>query len=290
MIKIAWVFLILFLVLVLILIIKNNIQENYVDESNNPVTKNIFIYWEQKFINAPEVVKKCVLSWKLKNPTWKIIELDKDNLKEYINIEENIDIKNKKIYKAAYSDIIRIYLLEKYGGCWCDATTFCNKPLDSWLHDNISNGFFAFNKPAKDRLLSNCFLYSEKNNYIIKKWKEKITSYWNNHKKINHYFRHHYIFGYLYNNNKKFKNIWDLTPKISADGPHFLQKKGLLNTISDKVKNHIVTKQTPLYKLTYKYDVKKYNNNSNLAYLLNSINLKFIHIPKTGGSSIEEAA
>ena len=158
------------------------------------------------------------------------------------------------------------------------------------MHDNISNGFFAFNKPAKDRLLSNWFLYSEKNNYIIKKWKEKITSYWNNHKKINHYFRHHYIFGDLYNNNNKFKNIWDLTPKISADGPHFLQKKGLLNTISDKVKNHIDTKQTPLYKLTYKYDVKKYNNNSNLAYLLNSINLQFIHIPKTGGSSIEDAA
>ena len=104
MIKIAWGFIILFLVLVLILIIKNNIQENYVDESKKPVTKNIFIYWDQKFINAPEVVKKCVLSWKLKNPTWKIIELDKDNLKKYINIEENIDIKKKKFQKH----IIRI--------------------------------------------------------------------------------------------------------------------------------------------------------------------------------------
>ena len=50
------------------------------------MVKIIFIYWAQKFINAPTVVKKCLLSWKLKNPTWKIIELDDDNLSEYINI------------------------------------------------------------------------------------------------------------------------------------------------------------------------------------------------------------
>lgn len=43
-----------------------------------------FIYWTQKFINAPIVVKTCLLSCKLKNPTWEIIELNDDNLSEYI--------------------------------------------------------------------------------------------------------------------------------------------------------------------------------------------------------------
>ena len=59
--------------------------------------KIIYIYWAQKFINAPNIVKKCLLTWKLKNPTWKVIELDDDNLNEYINIEKEIPDIQKKI-------------------------------------------------------------------------------------------------------------------------------------------------------------------------------------------------
>ena len=44
--------------------------------------KTIYIYWGQKFINAPNVVKKCLLSWKLKNTNWEIIELDDENLQQ----------------------------------------------------------------------------------------------------------------------------------------------------------------------------------------------------------------
>ena len=249
--------------------------------------KVIFIYLAQKFINAPTVVKKCLLSWKLKNPTWEIIELDDDNLSEYINIEEEIaDIQKKDIHKCHYTDIVGVLLLEKYGGCWCDATVFCNQSLDNWLNKYISTGFFAFDKPGKDRLLSNWFLYSEKNNYIIQKWKEKIINYWKNHNKINHYFRHHYLFGNLYNSDNKFKELWDLTPKISADGPHYIQHQGLLNKLSDKVTNHINEIKTPLYKLIYKYDMGKYNEECNLSYLLNTPMFTFVHIGKTGGSTI----
>lgn len=231
--------------------------------------KVIFIYWAQKFINAPIVVKKCLLSWKLKNPTWEIIELNDDNLSEYINIEEEIpDIQKKNITKTSYSDIVRIFLLEKYGGLWCDATTFCNQSLDIWLNKNTLTGFFGFDKPGKDRLLSSWFLYSEENNYIIQKWKEKTILYWKNHNKMHHYFWFHYLFGDLYNSDNKIKELWDSTPKISADGPHYILQQGLLNKLSDKVTNHINEIKTPLYKLSYKYDMKKYNEECNLSYLL----------------------
>ena len=271
--------------------------------------KVIFIYWAQKFINAPTVVKKCLLSWKLKNPTWEIIELNDDNLSEYINIEEEIpDIQKKNITKTSYSDIIRIFLLAKHGGCWCDATIFCNQSLDIWLNKNISTNFFGFELKS-DRMLSSWFLYSEKHNYIIQKWKRNVIEYVNNinilgtnivHTSLNiwnkdkydhkHYFWFHYLFGDLYNSDNKFKELWDSTPKISANGPHYIQKQGLLNKLSDKVKNHIDNVKTPLYKLTYRYDTNKYNEKCNLSYLMNSIKLKFLHIPKTAGTSIENAA
>ena len=234
------------------------------------VVKNLFIYWAQNFKNAPYIVKECLESWKLKNPDWNIIELNDENLKNYINIEIYIpNIKKKYISKAHYADIIRIFLLDKYGGCWCDATTFCNKSLDNWLDKNILTGFFGFELKS-DRMLSSWFLYSEENNYIIQKWKEKTILYWKNHNKMHHYFWFHYLFGDLYNSENKFKELWDSTPKISADGPHYIQIQGLLNKLSDNVKNHINEVKTPLYKLTYKYDMKKYNEECNLSYLLNN--------------------
>lgn len=236
------------------------------------MNKTIFIYWAQEFKNAPTVVKKCLLSWKLKNPSWSIIELDDKNLNEYINIEEEIpNIMKKNITKTAYSDIIRIFLLEKYGGCWCDATTFCNEPLDNWLNEKIATGFFAFDKPREDRLLSSWFLYADKDNYIIKKWKEKTILYWKNHNNMKNYFWFHYLFGDLYESDERFKEIWNLTPKISADSPHYIQHQGLLNKLSDKVKNHINGVKIPLYKLSYKYDMKKYNEKCNLSYLLDKV-------------------
>ena len=106
---------------------------------------------------------------------------------------------------------------------------------------------------------------------------------------MHHYFWFHYLFSDLYNSDNKFKELWDSTPKISANGPHYIQQQGLLNKLSDKVTNHINEIKTPLYKLSYKYDMKKYNEECNLSYLL-SLKLKFMHIPKTAGTSIENAA
>lgn len=246
--------------------------------------KTIYIYWGQQFANAPIVVKKCLLSWKKHNCNWTIIELDDTNLNNYININELIpDISKKNITKTALSDVIRIFLLSKYGGLWCDATTFCNKPLDEWLGDYIKTGFWAFDKPGADRLVSSWFLYAEKDNYIIKRWHEKTIEYWNTHNEMHHYFWFHYLFGDLYKTDAKFRNIWNNTKKLSADGPHYLGPIGLLNNLNMNVKNHIDNKVVPLYKLTYKYDHDRYNDKCILKYLIDP-KIEFIHIGKCGGT------
>ena len=60
--------------------------------------KTIYILWFQGFDNAPEIVKKCVQSWKYYNPDWTIILLDNTNLNNYITLENYIiDIHNKNI-------------------------------------------------------------------------------------------------------------------------------------------------------------------------------------------------
>jgi hypothetical protein len=234
--------------------------------------RTLYIYWDTTFKNSPEIIKKCLLSWKQKNTNWNIIELDDNNINNYINISEYIpNINKKNISKTALSDIIRIILLKKYGGLWCDATTFCMTSLDNWLDNYIHEGFFAFNKPGPGRLISSWFIYGNKDNYLIDKWFNCTIDYWNNHDEMHTYFWFHYLFNDLYNNDKTLKKKWDNIKKISADGPHYLQNNGILNKITQNVKNHIDNKQTYLYKLTYKYDFAKYNKNCILAYLFNKL-------------------
>ena len=180
------------------------------------------------------------------------------------------EINKKEITKTSYSDIVRLFLLEKYGGCWCDATTFCNKSLDSWLNACINDGFFAFDRPNRmDRLiLSSWFLYSDKSSYIIKRWRDETIEYWNKNNKMNNYFWCHLLFNELYNTDIKFKKIWDDVGKIDTRIPHYIQERGFLKCVCDNVKNHIKECRAPMYKLTYKFNMKEYNEDCNLAYLL----------------------
>ena len=140
-------------------------------------------------------------------------------------------------------------------------------------YTNSSLGFFVFDKPGPDRLLSNWFLYSEPNNYIMNQWSNITLNYYNTHNKAHTYFIHHYLFGELYKIDHKFKTIWDKVPKINANGigPHYLQEKGLFNICNNSIKQIILSKITPLYKLTWKCNFEQYNNKTNLYYLLSTI-------------------
>ena len=233
------------------------------------MNKIIFILWFQGFENAPELVKKCLQSWEFHNPDWNIIKLNNNNLGNYIDISTYL---KKKINYTALSDIVRCALLKKYGGLWVDSTVFCNKPLNSWLPSYIKEGFFAFNKPAPDRLLSSWFLYSEKNHFIINNWLESVVKYYINNNLPKTYFWFHYLFGDLYNNNDKFKTNWDNVPKISANLPHTILNS-INNPNTEKLKQIIDNKEIPIFKLSYKSSIFNLDGDikNTVTYLFNTI-------------------
>jgi len=114
------------------------------------VPKKIWIFWEQGFDKAPQVCKICLDSWISKNKYWEINVLDKNKLKEFIDVEEI----NKNFYEIqpiqTRSDLIRTLLLKKYGGVWVDSTLYCFQPLDAWLPKAMNNQkFFTFTYPNK---------------------------------------------------------------------------------------------------------------------------------------------
>ena len=267
--------------------------------------KKIWFLWLQGENNMPEIVRICYESWYKLNKTWEIIFLNGNNINEFVDIQHILKICRNKISVQALSDIVRINLLNKYGGVWVDATCYCNKPLDTWLEEVLFSGFFAFHRPGKDRMVSSWFLAAKPENYLVEVYCNHTNAFWLNNRSIRpidslteklirksrlgillfkkpylwhsffivkilkqyHYYWFHYLFEKLYRTNKDFRNIWDQTPKIPADIPHGLLTYGLNRPISKKLKDEIDDNFAPVYKLTWRLSYTPYIIDSTYNYL-----------------------
>lgn len=202
------------------------------------------------------------------HPSWQVILLDRSNLGKYITPHKLCKAPTH-LQTAHQSDLIRLQLLDRFGGVWADATTYCRKPLDEWIDDACRSGFFAYHRPASDRVISNWFLAAHKGNPIPQILFRELTKFLKKNKEYP-YFIFHHIFEGLAKNNLTFKNIWHETSKISAVPPHLLFHNGLLNSITDELKVKITESEAHMFKLSWKIDETNYTENTVMYYLLNS--------------------
>lgn len=269
--------------------------------------KIIWTYWHQGFDKAPHLIKKCIEQWYKLHKDWTINLLDEDSVHTYIDPIPLPKDTLEKLSLAHRSDLIRTQLLIKYGGVWADPTCFPNKPLDDWLFHNLDAGIFLFYKPGRDRIISNWFIAAEQEHELLIELLQKLISYWQENDFINFdkstiwyepmvkrifnrnllttrlwfnwftrkvlrlcpYMIYHYTFYRVLQLNNKNKRYWKIMPKLSADGPHKLQRIGLLSKADNHVKELIDKKETPLFKLTYKLKEKSWSSDSVLGYLFN---------------------
>lgn len=218
------------------------------------IPRKIWMLWLQGWKNAPEIVRICRRTWELHNPTWQIEAITQESLAEFIDIDPILPSEVvARIPPEALSDVIRICLLKKHGGVWVDGTVYCSKPLDTWLPECHPEGFFAFAQPGPDRMLSSWFLAADCDNYLINTWHRMTLDYWRVRSERHHYFWFHYLFGEAYERDSKFRQIWDSTPKIQADGPHHFTTR-LLGPMSDEDKALFDGGANPVFKLTHKCD------------------------------------
>ena len=149
------------------------------DNSNIP--KKIWMYWNGNLEEAPEVVQLSIQSWKALNPNYELTVINDENIQDILGFDFNLifTISTIRLTIAAKADLLRLYLLTKYGGVWVDATTFCLKPLDSWLEDAAkSHSFFCFrHQSVKSRPIEAWFLASSKSAPVIKDTLEIFTDY-----------------------------------------------------------------------------------------------------------------
>jgi len=139
------------------------------------IPKKIWFLWLQGEAAMKPMVQECYRSWQELNPDWEVIVLTRENLTEYIPVGQYLD--NDHITMQALSDIVRIMLLRDHGGVWTDASGFCTRPLDDWVHEAVADGFFGIQALREDRLVDSWLLASLPGSYIATTWAAEVERY-----------------------------------------------------------------------------------------------------------------
>lgn len=245
--------------------------------------KIIWTMWLQGEAAAPELVRRCTKTWRDKNPGYQFIFLSQDNLFDYVDPDEFAPLSFDSLAFPPRSDLVRLYLLSRYGGVWADPTSICTAPLDQWL-DLGGASFFAFEKPGLDRPLANWFMASEKQGYIATVFYEAFKAYWlgresyalasytslvnryGSHPKLQWiwfsaaarllklypYFINHYVFSRLLQRDREFAALWEQRARRSAEPCNLLAGTGMAAPISKAIVDLLDKDCPPVVKMSWK--------------------------------------
>jgi len=191
------------------------------------IPKKIWTYWND-IDNIPEVVLKCIDTWRIENKDYEITILDSKKILELCDFDLN-DLNIERDFYQRHADIARLLIISKFGGIWLDATMICTKPLD-WVIDlqrenNVEFiGYFAPHTTNLDiPIVENWFLAAIPESKFITNWLLEslyMTTFAN---------ETNYINSIKDNGNIDFQNLEDSLPYLTIHlcGLVILQKRDL---------------------------------------------------------------
>ncbi|MCQ2137437.1 MAG: capsular polysaccharide synthesis protein [Bacteroidales bacterium] len=227
--------------------------------------KIIWQYWAQGFDNLPTVVQDCLASVDRFHGEYEVIRLSDSNLGDYIDIPDYIGQKRDKMSVAHFSDILRVLLLNAYGGIWMDATIMLTGPVPK---EYLQYDFFAFQRDQDEpnkkywrntyayyfgwakgfrvNLLSS-FISSARGAEIVSSLSDFILAWWKTQDYLPDYFFLHILFDVMV------KGDWcKYNCPIESDClPHYLQQYRNDPAFTLMPVDRI-TKEISIHKLTYK--------------------------------------
>ncbi|UNK06248.2 capsular polysaccharide synthesis protein [Psychrobacter raelei] len=234
--------------------------------------KIIWQYWGQGVSDnqLPPSVQLYFKSVDKHAADYKVIRLDDSNIHEYLDLPDFVW--HKKTYPgfrpAFFADLLRLALLDVYGGVWLDATIYLTDSLPNVLQDN---GFFMYQRAAdaenkqqwhkfnsyyfswesshKVNLL-NSIIFAKKNDPVIHTCLDLILNFWQTQEYIPHYF----FFQILFDTLIKDKLAPHQCPIVDDTKPHLLV--AALHTPYNEADYQKIISQSSIHKMSYVKDFK----------------------------------
>lgn len=229
---------------------KVNTKKKELDESKKP----IWVLWLQGFQHAPEIVKICVYSLKnIVGKQEKIYLLDENNLFDYIDIPNYIVKKWREgiISNTHFSDLIRIQLLNMYGGIWIDATVyFTSKNLPDYIKNDklfMFSRWLDWRKSPEPRLVASWLIAAPSANKLLIILEALHNEYWKKENRMEDYFLTHLFITLIA---ECFSDEWDQMEIIMRDPAQLLNEE--LFCEFDHVRYEHLKQMSDIHKLSYK--------------------------------------
>ena len=227
------------------------------------VNNTIWIFWWQGEDSMPDIVKKCYNSVQRFCGNKKIVLITKDNIRDYTDISENIysKLNSGVITFTHFSDILRANLLKNNGGLWMDATMYVTNSLDNIelkeLLYRVSQSKDTFN--ISFGRWTGFFMGGPSGMDIMSFMDRLYQCYWEEYDELIDYFLIDYALDYAWNKNLsefksreyKYKNI----------DPHLFDMQKFLNSKYDEMFWNDLTRNTNLFKLSYKKKINEKDDN-----------------------------
>lgn len=191
----------------------------------------IWMWWEQGWKTAPTLCQVCADSWANMNPDV-VRKIDRSHLATllpHLSLPERLPPTQR-------SDLVRLELLNAYGGVWVDSTLFCTGPIMPWLKSlqgekHPEEFFFVFDRasvklpgdPFSDSglLISNWFIASSAQHPLCSRWLQSFKEALR--KPVVHYFQMTHAFHDMVNKDGHMLAMYKKVPKVSASHPHYLE-------------------------------------------------------------------
>jgi hypothetical protein len=181
--------------------------------------KRIHLYWHDGWDKAPQIAEICLRSWRQRNPGYEIVALD------YASLGSALDdppVHQGVTKLSAFANRVRLRLLATRGGIWADATNFCTRPIDSWIHERVAPArFFAFTLPLTERPIATWFLAAAPHAPLMVAWERMVARYFRyidaERRDVHAYFFMPYLFEYAVERDAGLRGQWELMPKIAVD-------------------------------------------------------------------------
>ncbi|MEV6298415.1 capsular polysaccharide synthesis protein [Actinoplanes sp. NPDC051861] len=224
----------------------------------------IFMYWAQGFTAAPPVVQACLAALKATNPGSRVHEITDANMRAYVDVPEDLAV---KLDRRHLSDVLRLSLLEKFGGVWVDATCHVTEPLRPRVDAALAkSGMFAFNYTGP--FISNWFLAARPDSHVLHLWRAAALLWWERCGEPTDHFLYHHIFEMLHHLDERFRLEWDEGMRLNAKPPHALQAVMLQPYDPDTFQ--MIREGAFAHKLQYKYPETELTSESYLARIIRS--------------------
>ena len=165
------------LILIILLFLYTRLLKKEEFANQYDIPKKIWIYWNTD--EKPKLIEQIFNNNKKILSDWEINLLSDNSLNNYIDVNINND-KYKNLGPTHKSDLIRLKILEKFGGVYMDASIIINSKLEfeNLFNESIKNKveLTAFTLYENDntnkyhQYIGSWFLIAPSNSKLIKLW------------------------------------------------------------------------------------------------------------------------